>query len=876
MEAGFPGAVKESFRLPQDVRPVMYNITLAPDFEKFTFGGYVDIEVEVLRPVSSLVMNAAELNIKSTSVTQGRKERAYANEITCDNEKETVTFEFDDPLDLDYEEERTHIEVLFDGTLNDNLCGFYRSKYTLPDGTERYMAATQFAAIDARRAFPCFDEPEQKAIFNLTLIVPEDRTAISNMPMRKEFSLGGGLKAVRFETTPKMSTYLLAFVVGDLESVESKTKNGTLVRVFATPGKKDQCAFALDVGVRVLEYFEDYFSIPYPLPKLYMAAIPDFEPGAMENWGLITFREVALLFDQDRSSSAAKQRVASIIAHELAHQWFGNLVTIKWWNDLWLNESFATFMGNKAVARLFPEWKVWDRFYTEDTAKGLSLDGLATSHPIEADIQDPKEIGQIFDAISYSKGAAVLRMLEDFLGEDPFREGVKQYLLAHQYKNAETHDLWGALEAVSGKPVGKIMDTWTKQTGYPVIEVSRFHHEALCGLELIQKRFLYNSEHPESKELWTVPLNISVRRGADAAKVLLKEPERKILMAASDRTPWIKVNSGQTGFFRVKYAQKMQEDLYSAIQRGELPTLDRMGLVNDAYALQRAGMVQAPQYLELVQRFANESEYAVWSEIASGLSEVMDLLTDEPYYGKLRELAKDVWTPLAQKMGWDLKAGEGELDPLLRSLALGMLARCKDAETIEEARQRFAMLCLDKKSLDPNLRQVVCNTSAQNGGKATYEALLKLYRGTDIKEEQMAYLKAMGLFRNKTLLTKTLKLALSSEVRLENAGFVIISVANNHRGRDLAWQFVKDNWEELHRRYEHSMFMLGRIIEGTVSGFRSEEVKAEVEQFFAEHPVPEASMALSQALERVDMNIAWLAHNRDSVGQWLNERKGTN
>ncbi|MFY9457771.1 MAG: M1 family metallopeptidase [Candidatus Spechtbacterales bacterium] len=859
------------FRLPKDVRPIKYDLILTPDFENFTFDGYLEVTLEVQRPTHHVTMNAAELDITSAIMIKDL-EVQWIQKIARDIEKETVTFEFDDPLQLG----ETRINMFFKGALNDTLCGFYRSKYTLPDGTERYMATTQFEAIDARRAFPCFDEPSQKAIFELTLIVPEDRTAISNMPVRDELPIGQGLKTVRFKPTPVMSTYLLAFMVGDLEHIEGYTKNGTLVRVFATPGKKEQCEFALEVGIKALEYFEDYFKIPYPLPKMDLVAVPDFDPGAMENWGLVTFREVELLFDQARSSTAAKQRIAYIIAHEFAHQWFGNLVTMKWWNDLWLNESFATLMGAKAVHYLFPEWKTWERFYVDDTASGLSLDGLATSHPIEADIKDPEEIGQIFDAISYSKGASVLRMLEDFLGEDTFRRGVSHYLLKHRYGNAQTQDLWDAFEAESGKPVGAIMDTWTKQTGYPVIEVKSFRYENMRVLELSQERFLYNTktQEKEAVALWQVPFNISAH-DTRLSNVLLATPKRKIIVAASDRAPWVKINSGQTGFFRVKYSPKMLKALYPGIESLALPTIDRLGIVNDLWALSDACTIPLTRCLEAAKHYRDETEYPVWKELTLGFSMALRLLLNEPCYEQLKNYTRKIFGPVAQRMGWDPKDGEGELDPLLRSLALAQVAYCGDETAIEEARQRFAMLCQKPQSLDPNLRNIACNISARNGGEETYKALRRLYRNTNLKEEQLCYLSAMGYFRDETILAKTLEFSLSLEVRHENSARGIISVANNNAGRDLAWQFFKDNFEELQKRYAHSMFMLGRIVDNIVSRFSIEVAKEDVVKFFQEHPLPEARMALSQALERVDMNIAWLAHNRESVGKWLEAKKRT-
>ena len=412
--------------LPSNVKPTRYTLTLEPDLTDFTFSGEEAVDIEILEATDEITLNSAEIDIMQCRLSAGGGEALEPSDISFDAEGETATFRFDERIAAG----PARLEIMFTGELNDRLRGFYRSHYTDIDGNEQYLAATQFEATDARRAFPCWDEPALKAVFDVTLVVPANLVAVSNMPVAFEREVRPGVKAIHFEESPVMSTYLLAFVVGDLAKVEQPAADGTLIRIWTTRGKEEQGRFALETSVSLLAYFNEYFGIPYPLPKLDHLAIPDFAAGAMENWGAITYREIALLIDEKNSSAGSRQRVAEIISHEMAHMWFGDLVTMAWWNDLWLNESFASWMGDKAVDNLHPEWEMWTQFLTQDTNRALSLDGLKNSHPIEQDVNNPAEIGQLFDAISYSKGASIIRMLENLVGEEPFRKGLHQYLTA--------------------------------------------------------------------------------------------------------------------------------------------------------------------------------------------------------------------------------------------------------------------------------------------------------------------------------------------------------------------------------------------------------------------------------------------------------------
>ena len=434
-------AQKSDFRLPENVRPLRYQVTLEPNLEKFTFDGSADIGIVVNEETDTVVLNAIELQIASAVITDKQGGTAKATDVIFDQNRERVSIIL--PSQLEVGNHTLHLK--FSGYLNDQLRGFYRSRYLDAEGAEHFMATTQFEATDARRAIPCWDEPSVKAIFEITLVVPNQLQAISNMPVIEEVMVANGKKAVSFEATPLMSTYLLAFVVGDLACVEGHAVDGTLIRVWATKGKEHLGQFALENSINALSYMNEYFGIDYPLPKMDHIAIPDFAAGAMENWGAITYRETALLYDPENSAAQIKQRVLEVVAHEMAHMWFGDLVTMEWWDDLWLNESFASWMGDKTVNHLYPEWQMWTQFVSHDTNAALSLDGLRNSHSIEANVDDPAEIRELFDAISYSKGGSVLRMLENYVGPETFKKGLNIYLTDHAYSNAQGRDLWHAI-----------------------------------------------------------------------------------------------------------------------------------------------------------------------------------------------------------------------------------------------------------------------------------------------------------------------------------------------------------------------------------------------------------------------------------------------
>ena len=854
--------------LPETARPSKYRIKLQPDLKNFTFDGEQSVDLLILEATSTIVLNSIDLEISNTTL-HANGITLTSKSVTIDKDAETATLDFGETI----QPGDARLEMVFTGELNDKLMGFYRSEYTSQDGETRYLATTQFEPTDARRAFPCWDEPAKKATFEVTLVFSDEYQAVSNTPVVEEAVPGPGLKSVRFAETPIMSTYLLVFIVGNLTSIEERAAGGTTVGVWTTPGKEDQASFALDTSVKLLSYFNEYFGIPYPLPKLDHIAIPDFAAGAMENWGAVTYRETALLVDPDNSSAGTRQRVAEVIAHEMAHMWFGDLVTMEWWDDLWLNESFASWMGNKAVDWLFPEWEMWTQFVNMDTNRALSLDGLKNSHPIEQAVKNPAEVSQLFDAISYSKGASVIRMLENFLGEESFRKGLNRYLSSHMYDNARTEDLWSALETESGRPVTAIMDSWVKQMGYPVLQVESDRTGGQTTLSVTQERFVYDRflgdggpDSDSDNEVWRVP--VSASRGSEESAVTVMDGRQTQIDVPGSGDGWVKLNPLQTGFFRVNYSTEDWQRLVPAIESLELHATDRLGVQNDAYALSRAGLLPVTQFLSLAQAYKNEGDASVWSDLASNLRDIEQLISDEAIHPDYQGFAREIFGPAARKIGWEPKSGEGHLDALLRSTVLSQAGSYHDPGVTAQASERFQKYLQDRETLAPDLRGVVFALAAQSGGKDVYDQIWGLEGETDLAEEKIRLLMSLTRFQQPELLNSTLADSLSAKVRSQDSITLVAGVAANPKGRDLAWEFVKDNWAEFDRRYGGGGFGLMRLV-SICSHFNSQEKADEVDSFFAEHPAPAAERTIRQALERVRLNIKWLEQNRQELTDWF-------
>nr|APA21554.1 puromycin-sensitive aminopeptidase [Haliotis discus hannai] len=836
---------REFKRLPTDVVPSNYNIRLKPDLDAFVFQGQEEIDVEVKASTDTVTVNSLDITINEVTYASG--DTSVAAEVSVDKEAETATFKFPSAL----QPGKGVLKVSYTGELNDKMKGFYRSKYTMPDGQERFGAVTQFEATDARRAFPGWDEPAVKASFDVTLVVPKEKVALSNMPVKSDTpDKNPNWRVVEYDRTPVMSTYLLAFIVGDYDYVEGKDADGVVVRVYTPVGKKEQGKFALDVAVKTLPFYKEYFGIPYGLPKMDLIALADFLIGAMENWGLVTYRETALLVDPTNSSATAKQHVALIVGHELAHMWFGNLVTMEWWTNLWLNEGFASWIEYLCVDYCFPEFDIRTQFVNSDLGRALEMDALHNSHAIEIPVGHPDEVDEIFDAISYSKGASVIRMLHDYIGDESFKKGMNQYLTKFKYKNAVTEDLWESLGKASGKPVLDVMTTWTKQMGYPVVKVGEKQDGSNRVLTLTQEKFCADGvQEKEGSFTWMVPVSISTASDPKKAAVVTLLDKTSMDVTVPNITPdqWVKVNCESVGVYRVQYSSETLDRFIPAIKNKTLPPRDRLGLQNDLFTLARARMISTVDVLKVVGAFVNEDDYTVWSDLTGNLGQISILLQNTDGFEDFKTFSKKLYKPVAQSLGWDAKESEGPLAAMLRELALTRLGKYGDEETVTEARKRFENHVSGKVPLPADLKGPVYLTVMVNGDETTFNQMMKLYDEADMQEEKVRISRCIGSIKSDELKKKVLDFAMSDKVRSQDTVFVIGGVTGTVQGRELCWQFVQDKWTELHERYKGG-FLLSRLVEVSTDNFVTEARAKEVEKFFETHSAPESSRVHSSSI----------------------------
>ncbi|CAH2039560.1 unnamed protein product, partial [Iphiclides podalirius] len=854
-------------RLPKNVVPKHYKLHLIPNLEKFTFSGKTEVKVSIVNSTKEIVLNCLDLELTSVKLQYengGPDSMLKPAEVRLSAPDETAIIAFEKPL---HEGDAT-LYCEFIGEINDKMKGLYRSKYLTPGGEERYAAVTQFEATDARRCFPCWDEPAIKATFDISLEVPTDRVALSNMPVKEE-KLLGEKKMVHFGTTPVMSTYLVAVVVGEYDYVEKTSRDGVLVRVYTPVGKSKQGLFALEVAARVLPYYKEYFDIAYPLPKIDLIAIADFSAGAMENWGLVTYRETCLLVDEEHTSAVRRQWIALVVGHELAHQWFGNLVTMEWWTHLWLNEGYASFVEFLCVNHLFPEYDIWTQFVTETYIRALELDCLKNSHPIEVPVGHPSEIDEIFDDISYNKGASVIRMLHRYIGDDDFRKGMNIYLTRHQYKNTFTEDLWAALEEASNKPVGAVMSTWTKQMGFPVVQVSSEQRGKNRILKLTQQKFCADGSQGDDT-LWMVPITISTQEEPSkvALSTVLEKKTQEVVLENVSENSWIKLNPGTVGYYRTRYPPLMLEQLVTAIQDGSLPPLDRLGLLDDCFALVQAGHTQTAESLKLIEAFSNETNFTVWSSISNCLVKLSALFSQTALDKPLKNYGRKLFSNITKRLGWDAEEKESHLDTLLRSLVLNKMISFEDPNTIKEAKSRFEKHISGACTLPADLRSACYRAVLAEADEAMFQRFLELYRAADLHEEKDRISRALGAVKDPVLLKRVLNFAISDEVRSQDTVFVIVSVAVSKNGRDLAWQFFKEHWQEFMDRYQGG-FLLARLVKSTTENFASEACAQEIEEFFRSHHSPGTERSVQQALETVRLNAAWLRRDLASTDAYL-------
>jgi aminopeptidase N len=902
------GAVEKPFnfnetpgKLPKEVVPTEYAIRVVPNLSNFKFAGNESVKLDVRKPVRQLVLNALELKIEGASV-DGKELPLSA--IKTENEKELLTLTLPSELATG-----VHILTLrFTGKINQQGQGlFYMHYQEQGTGARKVMLGTQFEATDARRFFPCWDEPAFRAHFQLTVVVPENWTAVSNMPIEgetllngKDPAIAGGrpglgtstgalgdralhgqepMKEVRFAPTPPMSSYLNVLVAGELDVVESQV-GPTQIRVIATKGKGEQGRYALEASAEILKYYDDYFGVPYPLPKLDQIAIPGGFGGAMENWGGITYYESTLLFDPKSSSAETKQRIYEVIAHEMAHMWFGDLVTMAWWDNLWLNEGFASWMGSKCTAHFNPQWEVWlarqlPRDPTRRTGipKEAAMEGDARSatHPIQQRIETEAEANSAFDDITYKKGQSFLRMLESFLGEDVFRDGIRRYIAAHKYSNTTTADLWNALSEVSKKSIAEIAAGWTEQPGFPVVNVKR---EADGRVRLTQERFTVNFKKA-SPLLWQIPLTYSfVDLAADASAKMDEKPATLLMTdktAALEDIPAdraLKLNVDGAGNYRVEYDEPSWELLLKSLPK--LSVEDRVNLTSDAWALVQAGRAPVSLYFGLIEKLPPSADLAEREQIINVFDFVNGLLVGSSERQKFQRYAQSLLRRTFAPLGWEPRQGEPSNTGRLRASLIGALGDLNDPEIVAGSRERFQKYLADPASLPPDLRGPVLVTVGRFADEKIWNKLHELGLKTASTEDKQNYYDALACATDPKLVKKALAVALTDELPTSRATFLVSRVARDSGHPGIAWDFAKVNMKALlakvdaagENRYAPSLFT-----------FFSDDSRAEELKNYAKKNLTQAgALDVAKAVDEIQFRAEFKKRLTTQLNAWIDRK----
>ncbi|HTP84331.1 MAG TPA: M1 family metallopeptidase [Alphaproteobacteria bacterium] len=843
-------------RLPKDTLPVRYAIDLSPDLDAKTFTGEESVEIDVRRPTPRIVLNAADLTVSAVELADEPKNAA---EVAADPASQTVTFTFPQPLSAGAHK----LHLRFSGRINPYARGLYFADYPTAEGRKR-MIGTQLEPADARRIFPCWDEPAFKAAFELSVTVPSRFMAVSNMPVAHETALDPGHKRVSFVPTPRMSSYLVVLAAGELERVTAEA-DGVTVGVVTTSGKTAQGRFALESAQRLLTYYDDYFGVKYPLPKLDLIAIPGGFPGAMENWGGITFFESRLLFDPAGSPPALRREVFSILAHEMAHLWFGDLVTTAWWDNLWLNEGFASWMQAKAAELLHPEWEVW--LHSAGSKRyAMREDAKRTSHPIQQPVADESEAMSAFDGITYNKGQAFIRMLEAFLGEDVFRAGVQRYMREHAYSNATTADLWSALDAVSRQPVTDIAARYTEQPGVPLVISSSSCVGGTQQIQLAQSRYALHD--PEASALhWRVPVTLGPVPGGPPRTLLLDGAAQ--LDGGPCGTP-IKLNLGGIGYYHVSYDAGTRAALLARFET--LAPADQINLLDDLWALVEADQAPAAGVLEVIDGLPVASHQAVWSDVLQIASRIDFLERGRPGRAAFQAYIRSRLRPVFDRLGWQPRAGEPEDDTMLRASLIDTLGWFGDPQIVAEAKRRFASYLRRPSSLPPSLKDPVSAVVGRGADTAMYDRLLALARAATSTEDRVRYYNALAAARDPALARRTLALALSDELPSSLASRLIFGVAAAGEHPDLAWSFLRANFAALIERQSPQFGDYAAA--GLLSNFSDPARATELEQFAPAHATSGGRIESARAVETILINADFVARQLPAIDAWIARRAG--
>jgi len=850
----FTATVAHAQRLPGGVHPEHYALTLTPDLKAATFTGTEYIDLSLDTPSTSITLNSAEIKFQSVIATVGGSvPQSQPAAVTLDEAKELATFTFPNPLPAG----KVTLAISYTGILNDKLRGFYLSKTKA-----RNYAVTQFEPTDARRAFPSLDEPAYKATFDIALTVDAADTVISNTNQIADTPATPGKHTLKFATTPKMSTYLVAFLVGDFKCTTGSS-DGVPIRACSTPDKVALTPFAVESAKYILHYYNTYFGIKYPMPKLDMVALPDFEAGAMENFGCITYRETDLLVDAKTASTDARKRVASVVAHEMAHQWFGDMVTMQWWDNLWLNEGFATWMEDKPVAKWHPEWNI-----PQDTAQGLdstlNYDSGKTTRTIRAKAETPGEINEMFDGIAYGKAGAVLGMVENYLGEETFRQGVHNYLAAHLYANATAEDFWNAQTANSHQPVDKIMQSFVTQPGVPLLT---FSNVSANGAPVAQKRFFLSSANDNGKsQSWTLPVCLKTA-GKPICRVLT--PENSTLPIPADApTPFFYANANGKGYYRTAYTPEQYNAILAKAETTLTPA-ERIALIGDRWALVRSGQGSVGDFLNLVFALKNDPNAAVIQSALQKSSTILARIATKEDHDRMEAVFHAQFAPVYAALGKPAKSDSPDKQAL-RATLFQLLSGAKDPAILAQAREIADKIYSPTEGRDTNLdaafQDAAIAIAATNGDAALYDKVLEASKTLNKPEEQTQALFTLARFEQPALVTRTLDYTVSGQVRNQDSWILLSILLQNPNTRVQTWDYIRDNWDKVHAQFTTNS---GVRVVAAAGSFCSVPQRDDVTSFFSTHKVDASERTLSKSIDSINDCIQLKTTQQPNLHQWL-------
>jgi len=842
-------------RLPNDATPSHYDLSFDVDLAHARFGGRETIRVDLPRATRTVTLNAAEITFRDVTIESGGVTQTAT--AALDEERQMATLRVPRPL----AKGPAQIHISYDGILNDKLRGFYLST----EKDQRY-AVTQFEATDARRAFPSFDEPAYKATFDVSLTVDRGDMAMSNGRVVSDTpSADGARHTVKFATTPKMSTYLVALAAGRFACIEGAAES-VPIRVCSVEGKQEMGRIALDMAQQILRFYNTYFTIKYPYGKLDVLAVPDFAAGAMENTAAIFYRERDLLVDSKDASHAVRKRIAQVLAHEMAHQWFGDLVTMQWWDDIWLNEGFANWMETRPLASIRPDWNI-PVDEAIDTQGALAVDALKTTHPIHAAVETPSQIDEAFDSITYEKGAAVLRMVENYLGPDVFRKGINAYIQAHAYGNATSEDFWTTMATVSGKPVDRILPSFINQPGVPLLDVSLQCINNRAQLDISQQRFFLDpaAMQTRSTERWQIPVCVKTAGGGGGCDLIADN--KQTLSLGSACVPWAFANAGAQGYYRIAYSPETLRGLTPRIQEILTPS-ERLVLSGDEWALVRAGRHSAADYLRLVGGFATEHTNGVLSGITDRLDTVDQYLTTPDTRPQFQQFVRTLFSPLFQEIGFTSASVDSDERRALRATLIHTLGVTgNDAQLAATARAALDRTLQGGSALDPTLARSIIDVAARFGDASLFDALLAASDRATSPDERYRYLYALAEFRDPALIDRALELSIGPKLRSQDTARYLSSFLANEPARAQAWAFVKAHWKELEPKV--TIFGGDTNVIASLGNFCDASSRDDIASFFQQHPLPSATRTLTQTIERINNCIAFRAAQSGSVTSFL-------